>query len=180
MMITRRFTVGCLLAAMFYSVGMMHATAASDVQSKVEKYKQKLTEWAADPAIVAAVKEANAKGDPGVDNAKWEGLKDKDPQVVAILSSAASKKIQQWESDKGINKLYVRDAKGNLVAGSSKPAVFNVSDRPPFQQAMKGQPWQAKGAAPDPTTQVNSVQVSAPVMDGGKAIGVIHTAVSAE
>ncbi len=161
-------------------VGTAAADLPPDLQSKVEKYKAKLTEWAADPAVVSAVKEANARGAAAISNAKWEDMSDKDPTVMAILSNPASAKVKAWEEDKAINKLYVRDKDGNLVAGSNKPLLYNVSSRPPFQAAIKGTAWAAKEAKPDPTTQIKSVQISAPIKDGGQVIGVLHSAVSAE
>jgi C4-dicarboxylate-specific signal transduction histidine kinase len=151
------------------------------VQVKVEKYKQKLVEWAANPAIIAVVKEANVKGAlAGVTNAKWDELTDKDPEVSAILSTSASVLLRQWGEDKGINKLYVRDKDGNLVAASNKPLLYNSAPRTVFKEAMKGVAWAANDIKPDVTTQIKSVQLSAPVKDGGKVIGVIHSAVTVE
>jgi C4-dicarboxylate-specific signal transduction histidine kinase len=161
-------------------VGTASADLPPDLQGKVDKYKAKLSEWANDPAVVSAVKEANAKGGAALSNAKWEDMSDKDPAVTAILSNPASAKVKAWEEDKAINKLYVRDKDGNLVAGSNKPLLYNVSSRPPFQAAIKGAAWAAKEAKPDPTTQIKSVQISAPIKDGGQVIGVLHSAVSAE
>ncbi len=152
------------------------------VQAKVDQYKKKLVDWAAHPTIVQAVKDSNAKGGPipGMNNGKWDALSDKDPLVTALLSSPASKLVNQWEGDKGINKLFIRDEKGNMVAGSEKSLIYNAAARPPFKEAMKGKPWGGNKIQPDPTTQIKSVHASAPILDGGKVIGVIHTAVTAE
>jgi len=152
-----------------------------ETQANVEKYKSKLTEWAADPAIIAAVKNSNAKGGlaAGMTNSKWEELKDNDPVVESYLKSPASKYLQNKGDDKGINKLYARDEKGNLVAGSNKPVLYNNSNRAPFQKAITGKVFSAPEAKPDPTTQKLSVQVSVPIMSDGKTIGVLHTAVNA-
>lgn len=151
------------------------------VQAKTETYKTKLVEWAAHPAIVAAAKEANAKGAlPGMNNGKWNDLDEKDPVVTAFETSTAGKQIIKWEADKNINKLVLRDDKGNVAAASVKTVVYNNAARPPFVQAMKGQAWADKQVKPDPSTGVKSVQASAPVLDGGKVIGVLHAAVTVE
>lgn len=151
------------------------------MQAKVETYKKKLTEWAANPVIVAAVKEANANsGRSGMTNGKWNDLDDKDPAVKAYESSKAGAQIRKWEEDAGINKLIVRDEKGDLVAASTKPLVFNNASRPAFSNPIKGQFWAASEIKPDPTTGVKSVQAGAPIMDGGKVIGVIHAGITAE
>ncbi len=171
-----------LCAAGLLLAGQARAELPGPLQTKVETYKKKLVEWAANPTIVQAVKDANAKGGalPGMTNGKWDELAENDPQITALLNTPASKLVKQWEADKGINKLFVRDEKGNMVAGSGKSLIYNASARPPVKEAMKGKPWAASEVKPDPTTQINSVHVSAPVMDGGKVIGVIHTAVTAD
>ena len=176
-----------LAASLMLAVFALHTMPAmaalpSDMQAKVETYKKKLVDWAANPVIVKAVKEANAQGGmlPGMTNGKWDELAENDPAVTGILATPASKLVKQWEADKGINKLFIRDAKGNMVAGSGKSLIYNAAARPPVKEAMKGKPWNADEIKPDPTTQIKSIHVSAPVMDGGSVIGVIHTAVTAE
>ena len=149
--------------------------------AKVEHYKKKLAEWAANPVVVAAVKEVIAKGgSPGMTNGKWNDLDEKDPVVKAFETSKAGALIKKWEEDVGINKLVLRDDKGNLVASSTKPVVYNNAARPVFVNASKGQVWAASEIRPDPTTGIKSVQAGAPVMDGGKVIGVIHVGITAD
>jgi hypothetical protein len=151
------------------------------VQAKTEQYKKKLVEWAANPVIVAAVKEVNATGGvAGMTNGKWNDLDEKDPVVKSFETSKAGTLIRKWEEDTGINKLLLRDEKGNLVASSGKPLVYNNAARPAFANPFKGQVWAASEIRPDPTTGIKSVQAGAPVMDGGKVIGVIHVGITAE
>lgn len=153
------------------------------VQAKVDTYKKSLVEWAANPLIVSAVKESNSKGGiAGMSNSKWDELGDNDPVVAGLNQNAAAKQIAKWEESKAIEKLNLRDEKANLVAFSShsgKPLLYNNASRPPFQNGLKGA-WAANEVKPDPTTQKKTVQISAPVMDGGKTIGVLHSAVLAE
>ncbi|SFV15838.1 PDC sensor domain-containing protein [Pseudoduganella namucuonensis] len=154
---------------------------SAPLQAKVEKYKKKLVEWAADPAIVAAVKEANSKSNPtGMTNSKWVEVEEKSPAATAFSTSKAGALVKKWEEDQNINKLVVRDEKGNLVAASTKPLLFNNAVRPVYIQAIKGETWAATAIAPDPTTQIKSVQASAPVFDGKKVIGVIHAGITSE
>ena len=172
------------LAAGLFFAGV--AASAADpmpapVQAKVEAYKKKLVEWGANPAVVAAVKESNAKGGiAGMTNGKWNDLDEKDPVVKAVETSKAGVLVNKWEEDKNINKLVVRDEKGNIVAASGKPLIYNAASRPAVANAIKGQVWAADEIKPDPTTGIKSVQAGAPVMDGGKVIGVIHAGITAE
>lgn len=144
-------------------------------QGQVDSYKKKLGEWGSNPQVVAAVREANSKGGmlPGMSNGKWEELSEKDPSVMAFQTSPAGKQVSKWEEDKALGKVFVRDEKGNLVAASNKPLLFNNATRQAFQNGIKAA-WADNQVKPDPTTQKKSVQLSAPVLDGGKAIGVIH------
>ncbi len=167
----------CLLASTSF---LAYAEVPAALQPKVDKYKKQLGEWAANPAIVAAVRDANAKGPSGMSNAKWNDLEDKDPAVTATMSGPVAAQIIKWEEDKNINKLYLRDQKGNLIAGSSKALLFNAAARAPVANALKGAGWNDTDVKPDPTTQIKSVQVSTPVLDGGKVIGVLHASVTAE
>lgn len=171
--------VGLVIAVC--SINNARAELPADVAAKVETYKKKLVEWAANPAVVAAVKESNAKGGmaAGMSNAKWEDLPDSDPVVKSFQTNAAGKLVSKWEEDKLLDKLYVRDEKGNLVAGSNKPLLYNNGNRAPFKNGLAGV-WADSTVKPDPTTQKKTVQLSVPVVDGGKHIGVLQTAVVAE
>jgi len=184
-MIKRSTWLSALLVGIVVAVGSIgnaRAELPGDVQAKVDSYKKKMVEWAANATVVAAVKEANGKGGmiAGMSNAKWDELPDNDPVVKGFQTSAAGKVVSKWEEDKGINKLYIRDEKGNLVAGSNKPLLYNVATRGPFVNGIKGTVWDSGSVKPDPTTQKKSVQIGVPVMDGGKPIGVLHAAVTAE
>ena len=174
-----------LVGAMIAFTPVANAQAPSlppEVQAKIETYKKKLVEWAANPAIVAAAKGANAKGAlAGMGNAKWTDLEDKDPVVLAFQENEAGKLISKFDQDKGISKLYLRDEKGNLVAASNKPLLYNNATKPWIAGPLKdGKPWSATEIKPDPATQIKGVHLSVPVLDGGKTIGVLHTSVVAE
>lgn len=162
--------------------GAAHAgNLPADVQTKVDKAKKHLVELAADPAVVAAVREANGRDAGGMNNGKWIELPDTDPAVKATLTTKMSQQIARWEqSDDTVNKIILRDHKGNLIAASVRPLIFNNANRPVFANAIKGQAWNADEVKPDTSTQVPSVHVSAPVLDGGKPIGVLHAGVTAK
>lgn len=176
-------TAGYFLAAIISlpAIGVA-ADLPPDVATKIESYKKKLVEWAANATIVAAVKDSNAKGGlaVGMTNSKWDELADKDPVVTAFQTSEAGKLVTTWEQDKGISKLYLRDEKGNLVASSTnKSLLWNNSTKPPFVNGIKGV-WAAGEVKPDPASQIKGVHLSVPVLDGVKAIGILHTSVVAE
>lgn len=175
------FLVGAVIA--FCSAGKVHADPITpDLQAKVDKAKKKLAEWASNPVVVAAAKESNAKGGiAGMTNAKWDELNENDPIVKATQNSAAGKQCKKWEEDeKGVNKVTVFDEKGNMVASSAKTLLYNAFNRPAIAGALKGDVWQSPDVKPDPTTQKKSVNIAAPIKDGGKVIGLINAAVDAQ
>lgn len=116
-----------------------------------------------------------------MNNGKWDELRENDPLVTALLSTKASGLLKKWEKDSGpINKLVLRTREGDCAAASIKPLVYHNTARPVFSNAIKGKPWHADEIKPDPTTQIKGVQISTPVMDGGKVIGVLHGAISVD
>ena len=68
----------------------MAADITPKMQLKIDTYKKQSATWAADPAIVKAVKDANAQGPiSGMGNAKWRELKEDDPIVSGLVSNAS-------------------------------------------------------------------------------------------
>lgn len=148
--------------------------------ARIEKALKSLTTWAADADVVNTVKAANAKGPGDMNNAKWTTLADADPAVQAITSNSLANKLRDWEKLDILNKLFVRDDKSNLVAGTNKALLFHNASRPQYKEPRTGKPWSDKEAKPDPTTQILSVQIAVPIMDGATVIGVMNAAVTAK
>jgi hypothetical protein len=174
-----------MLSAGFVIAPIAHAQVPADVQAKVDAAKVTLAELGKNPAVLAAVKEANAKGGAiaGMTNAKWDELAETDGQVTGFSSNAASKALQAFSTKHSeLNKLYLRDDKGNLVAAGSggKPLLWNVSSRPFFKGVMEGKAWSDSAVKPDASTQVKGVLFAVPVMDGGKAIGLLQSNLTAK
>ena len=153
------------------------------MQPKIDKYKQQAAQWAADPLIVAAVKEANAKGPiPGMGNAKWRELKETDPVVTGFITNPAGQKLTQWMNAdaNGINKIVLSGTKSQRVAFTSMPAIYLGKGKPNFDEAAGGKVWQQGESKPDPSTNIDTVQIAAPVKDGGNVIGVLLVSLTAD
>lgn len=165
-----------IISALSFTV--QAAELSPDMQVKLDIYKTKLTEWAKDPIIVKAVLQANSSK-ANMNNDTWKKLPSSDAKVKPFLTSTAGQKLTAWEKDKSLGKLFLRGNTGNLVAGSKKPAIFNIADRPAFKNAFRGKIWNSSTPKADPTTKVSSIQLSIPVKNNGKEIGVLHTSVIA-
>lgn len=164
----------------------LSAASAGDVtpkmQPKIDAYKKQAAAWAADPAIVKAVKDSNAQGPiPGMGNAKWRELKETDPIVTGFVTSAAGQLLTKWMNAdaKGINKIVLSGNKSHRVAFTSMPAIYIGKGKPNFDEAFDGKLWQQGETKPDPSTNIESVQIAAPVKDGGNVIGVLLVSLTA-
>lgn len=158
-------------------------TVASDpiqpsLQTQIDLYTTTLSNWATDPVVIDAVREANQTAPTALDNKTWSALPETDPTVATYLNNDAAKKVRTWqEKEIRLGKLYLRNKNGDLVAASGKPRLFNISDKPTFTQAITGKPWQQEDVKPDPTTNTPSVQISVPIRDGNEVIGIMQAAV---
>ena len=179
--ICTRTMVGALL---LFCTGLVSAgDVTSKMQPKIDAYKKQAVAWAADPLIVKAVKESNAKGPiPMMGNAKWRDLKESDPIVKELVDNASGQLMTKWMNAdaKGINKIVLSGDKSHRVGFTSMPAIYIGKGKPNFDASMNdGKVWQQGESKPDPSTNIDSVQISAPVMDGGKVIGVLLVALTA-
>jgi hypothetical protein len=146
------------------------------MQNKIDKYKKQAAIWAADPMLVKAIKEANANGSiAGMGNSKWRELKETDPIVQAFITNPTGKLLSKWmNSDaKGINKIVLSGNKSQRVAFTSMPAIYIGKGKPNFDEAFDGKLWHQGESKPDPSTNIDTVQVAAPVKEGGTVIGVL-------
>lgn len=175
----KRFLPLVLLSGLLFTP-LAQAQIPAEVQTRVEEAKLTLAELAKAPAVIAAAKESNGKSGliAGMNNAKWIDLAENDAQIQGIGSNAASKALHDFSTRHGeLNKLFLRDAKGNLVAAGSggKTLLWNVGSRPFFKPSMEGKSWSDSAVKPDPTTQVKGLLFTVPVMDGDQAIGLLQS-----
>lgn len=173
-----------LITACLFAGSAMAGDVTPKMQPKLDAYKKQTVTWAADPAIVNAVKEANAKGPiPMMGNAKWRELKETDPTITAFVTHPAGQLMTKWMNAdaKGINKIVLSGDKSHRVAFTSMPAIYIGKGKPNFDSSFNdGKVWQQAESKPDPSTKIESVQISAPVKDGGKIIGVLLVALTAD
>jgi len=141
-------------------------------QAKVDAKLKDVMAWAADPAIVNAVKAHNA-GVPAEQSAMtqdaWKALSVMDPLVRNFTKNDAA---QFLKSKKGevVSEAFVSGADGLKVAFLSKPTNWSHKGKPKHDDALAGKIWQGPVEL-DESTGLQQVQVSVPVLDGGKAIG---------
>ncbi|QLQ03322.1 MAG: hypothetical protein HZY77_11550 [Thiobacillus sp.] len=158
------------------------ADVTPKMQPKIDTYKKQAAMWAMDPVIVKAVKESNAKGPiPMLGNAKWRELKESDPIVKGLVDNPAGQRLTKWMNadPKGINKIVLSGDKSHRVAFTSMPAIYIGKGKPNFDESFSGKMWQQGESKPDPSTNIESVQISAPVKNGNDVIGVLLVSLTA-
>jgi hypothetical protein len=168
-----------LVLAMVVPAAALEITPA--VQTELDKQKAALVKWAADPVIVAAVTEQNGKGPlAGMDNAKWKTIRRSDPIVQAMVKSQAGEFLKKKIETSGgaLDKAFLSAAQGEKVAFAEKTISYVHKGQEKFDVPMStGKPWQMSKEWFDESLQGYAIQVAAPVMDGGKVIGVIVASV---
>jgi len=178
---SRALAAALIFAA--YAGTAWSAAITPEMQQKIEAYKTRAATLAADPALVKSVKEANAKGAiPGMDNAKWEPLPEANPVVSEMVSNPAGQLLSKWmnEDAKGLNKLVLTGNQGHRFAFTSKPVSYMSKDKTHFTESFSGKVWQQKETQPDPSTKIETVQITVPVRDAGQIIGVLLMSLTAE
>ncbi|MFN3749821.1 MAG: hypothetical protein ACK4SR_00500 [Thiobacillus sp.] len=171
-----------MLIALTASSALRAEELTAKMQPKIDAYKKQAVAWAADPLIVKSVREANAKGPiPMMGNSKWRELKEDDPIVKAFIDNPAGQLLAKWMNAdaKGINKIVLSGNRSQRVAFTSMPAVYLGKGKPNFDDAFDGKVWQQGESKPDPSTNIDSVQIAAPVKDGGTVIGVLLVSLTA-
>lgn len=175
-----------LLAAGFLSICALGAsvlsTAHADAMPAAVHQQIKLLQetWATNPVLVSAIKEQNARNISLADIKKldesWRSTSGLGAFMIPYLDNPAAEELARLEEDAGyVQESFAMDNQGGLVAATTKTSDYWQGDEAKFIESFKD----GKGAVHvgeiefDNSAQAYLVQVSIPVMDGGKAIGAI-------
>jgi len=142
-----------------------------ELQAKLDAKVAALKAWSTESAIVGAVKAHNAKPETAYTNESWKSLTVLDPGVRAFQQNAAATWIKAHK-DAAVSESFVSGADGGKVAFITKPSSWNHAGKPKHDKPMSGKNWQGEVEV-DASTGARQIQVSVPVLDGGKAIGSI-------
>lgn len=151
-----------------------------EIRSQLDTQKRVLAQWAKEPTVVAAVRAQNTKGPiPGLTNRKWRSLKPNDPTVTAFQQNPAGVLLtRKMAASKGLfNELFLCAAQGEKVAFVEKPTTYLHKGEPKFDVPMSGKPWEGVPEF-DKSSHSHAVQISTPVFDKGKPVGVLVGGVS--
>jgi len=168
------FYLGLVLVACLAPRALAAGQITPAMQTKIDAQIEAMQAWAADPIIVAVVRAQNA-GAPdsfaGMTQAKWEALSAGDPFVQAFMTNPVASVLAARRSAM-TSELFVNAADGRKVAFLAKTSSWSHAGSPKHDVPMTGKTWQGP-VAHDHSSDVESVQISVPVLDGGTPIGSI-------
>lgn len=174
---TSAFVSGAIVAAILAAPALAGEPAPAQVKALVDA---KLKAIGTNATVVAAVKAANAAGQTldqvKARDAEWQKTPGVTPAMKALMDNACGKYLHGLQDElPWLAEAFVMDNQGANVAMTDKTSDYWQGDEPKWQESYKG----GVGAVHvsdvkfDDSSQTYTVQISVPVMDGGKAIGAI-------
>jgi hypothetical protein len=162
-----------LWLALFLSPGLAFAQAFSaDVQAKIDEQIKIVATWAADPAIVSAVKAHNAALPPeqvSFDQGKWSKLTVLDPLIRSFTKNPVGQFLKTKKSDL-ITEAFVSDAAGLKVGFLAKTTSWSHLGKPKHDVPMTGKAWQGPVEI-DESSGRQQLQIAVPILADGQPIG---------
>jgi hypothetical protein len=173
-----RKVMGLVVLGLF--LGLAGASDAADitpaVQKEIDKHVEAIKAWAADPAVVKAVVAQNEKGPiAGMDNPKWKAIRRSDALVKEFQANPAGQLLKQKVGDSAetYSEAFLSASQGEKVAFVEKTSSYIHKGQAKFDVPYgSGKPWQGKPEF-DESSQTHQVQVSVPVLSGGKPVGAL-------
>ncbi len=173
--------VGVAVIGLMVSLAWAAFEITPPIQKELDRHIEVVKGWAANPVIVKAVLAQNEKGPiAGMDNAKWKTVRRSDDLIKGFQTNEAGQFLWQkcTESHGTYAEAFLSAEKGEKVAFFEKTTSYIHKGMPKFDAPFNtGKPWQGQPEF-DESSQTHQVQVSVPVVNGGRSIGVLVVGVS--
>lgn len=168
----KRLSCLFLLAILASTAMFAQATLTADQKTKVDSFLNQYKALGTDATVVKAVKDFNASPPPeaqGMTQAKWDALSVLSPEVRAFAKNTLAEYLKTKRADV-VAELFVSGANGTKVAFFAKSTNWSHAGKPKHDVPMSGKTWIGAPEL-DQSSGKTTVQVSFPVLDGGKPIG---------
>jgi hypothetical protein len=173
------------LVAFCFTTAFSATAIAEDAPQSVHKLVPSIKDWGNNAVLIAAVNAQNAKGmsldDIKAKDATWIKTTGLDNFMKSLMNNDAAKEMKNLERSKPFFlEIFLMDNQGANVAMTNKTSDYWQGDEAKFTNAYKA----GAGGVDiskvkfDKSSQAYLVQVSVPVMDGGKAIGAISVGIN--
>jgi hypothetical protein len=171
----RRILAVLALAALCAAAASAQAQSLTEAQkAKVDSYLAQYKAFGLDPVVVKAVRDYNAAPPPestGMTQEKWTGLSVLSPEVRSFAKNALAEYLKTKRSDV-MAELFVSCSNGTKAAFFAKTSNWSHKGKPKHDVPMSGKTWIGPPELDESSGKV-TVQISFPVLDGGKPIGSI-------
>lgn len=153
-----------------------HAELTDAEKARMVAFTQRM---AAEPSVVAAVKAQNARAVPMAEimkvQADWKAGKTAELARALMSNDCAKRLADMQRAEKGILEVAVHDNQGARVCITNKTSNYWRGDKAKFKDAYKNGAGAVYVSKPeyDASTQEYTTEISVPVMDAGRAIGVV-------
>ncbi len=158
-----------------------------ELQARVEARISVVQQWASDPIVVQAVREANAsprsRDEIQSIDRDWVEATGVTEFMRSLMDHPAARRLKELRSSNPeIQEAFLTDALGANVAITNKTSDFYQGDEVQYLEAFN----QGKGGihvgelSLDESIHSYSIHVGVPVLDQGKPIGVLLAAVNVE
>ena len=170
----------CAVLVFLLAVSSAAFSAEKAPAAIVEFAQNELMRWGENPVIVKAVKDQNAQGMTLEDIQALDERWVKTPGIADFmkpyLENECAQELQKLQSSAPyFAEIFVTDNQGGLVAATGKTSDYWQGDEAKFTECFRGEEGvlYISDVEFDESTQTYSVQISVPVREEGKVIGVI-------
>ncbi|HEV8577833.1 MAG TPA: PDC sensor domain-containing protein [Thermoanaerobaculia bacterium] len=184
--------VAAFAAAIFACLAAAAQTPASrppagELDPAIQAEVEQLRSWAQHAAIVGAVRDQNALNVPlsrirSID-ISWMSATQDNSRVQVLLKNPCAKALQGFTARRpGYREAFVMDNQGALVGTTRKTSDYWQGDEDKWRMSFAEGRGAVYASEPqlDDSAGVRLIHVSVPVMDGGKAIGVLTAGIEAD
>lgn len=166
--------LGIALLITAIAAGTFAAEPDAALKAKLDGKFKEVKAWASDAAIVKAVTDYNAA--PSADakemtQDKWKGLNILNPFIKSLSKNSAADFLRSKQAaDPSVSEAFVSGADGTKVAFLGKTSGWSHKGKAKHDNPMAGKDWTG-AVETDESTGVQQIQISVPVLSGGKPIG---------
>lgn len=154
----------------FLSLNVMAADLPADKKAALDKQIETVKTWAANKAIVDAVKASNAAPESkDMTQDKWAKLSVLDPVVRGFTKNPAAEELKKAKGP-AVTEAFLNNSSGTKVAFLAKTSNWSHKGKPKHDDPMAGKNWIGKVEV-DESSGKSQIQVAVPVSDGGAVIG---------
>lgn len=181
----RGMCVASILALVAGPAGAQEDISDSELEELLRVKIRTVQHMALNPLLVRAVRQQNASGLTPEEIARrekaWRATKELTPFKLSLQTSPAGRFLkQQVQRSTSFNEAFLTDDQGANVAAFPATSDYWQGDEDKWSEAFNGGDGRIYiGAlALDESTNTVAAQVSAPVLDRGKTIGVLVVGVT--